>query len=218
MKLLNTLILMSLFNLRLFASESKEASFWHWFEKNESRLFSFEKDQERVFDDLAAAMNKVNSALTFEFGPVSGGKRREFVISAGGIKKAFPAVEALHSSAPKLDRWIFIKFRPRRMFINDLEFAGRKVKAKDVHFLLFKDENPAKVGVMVFLDGYKEAEKSIFGQIGYLFLDEALGEYDVEMKLGAIVFQARDSKYFEQAHPLTELPKDFDTYLNKQKK
>ena len=218
MKLLYALVLMSLFNPRLFASDTKEATFWHWFEKNEGRLFSFEKDRERVFDDLAGAMKKVHSDLTFEFGPVLSDGRREFVISAGGIKKAFPAVEALYSSAPKMNRWIFAKFRQRRAPINDLEFSGRKVRAKDVHYLLFRDENPAKVGVMIFFDGYREEEKSVFGQIGYLFLDEALGEYDVEMKLGAIVFQACDSKYFERAHPLTELPKDFDDYFENRKK
>ena len=71
---------------------------------------------------------------------------------------------------------------------------------------------------MVFLDGYKEDEKSTWGQIGYLLLDEALGEYDVETKVGAIVFQSRESKHFERAHPLRELPKDFDDYFADRKK
>ncbi len=63
---------------------------------------------------------------------------------------------------------------------------------------------------MVFLDGYKDEEKSKLGQIGYLLLDEALGEYDMETKVGAVVFQSNQSKYFANAHPLPELPKDFD--------
>lgn len=87
-----------------------------------------------------------------------------------------------------------------------------------MHYLIFRDESPGKAGIMLFLDGYREDEKSLFGQMGYLFLDEALGEYDVEMKVGAIVFQSRDSKYFVRAHPLSELPSDFDRYLDKQKK
>jgi hypothetical protein len=218
MKPLFALVLMGFFNLPLFAGETKEATFWRWFQKNESRLFSFEKDRERVFGDLAGALKKVDSDLTFEFGPVLSDGRREFVISAGGIKNTFPAVEALYSSAPKIDRWILVKFRPRRSPLNDLEFSGRKVRAADVHYLLFRDENPAKVGIMIFFDGYREEERSVFGQIGYLFLDEALGEYDVEMRLGDIVFQARGSKYFEQARPLSELSKDFDDYFENRKK
>jgi hypothetical protein len=214
MKYIFALMLMGFFNLPIFASDTKEAVFWKWFQKNEDRLFLFEKDRDKVFDDLANALNKVNWDLTFEFGPISKDGRREFVISAGGIKAAFPAVEALYTAAPKMQRWIFVRFRPRRMPINDLDYANKKVRARDVYCLLLKDENPEKVGIMIFLDGYKEEDKkSVWGQIGYLFLDEALGEYDVETKVGVIVFQSRESKYFEQAHPLPELPKDFDNYF-----
>jgi hypothetical protein len=218
MKRVLLFLFMGLFSLPSFASDTKEAAFWRWFQKNEGRVYAFEKDRERIFDDLADALKRVHRDLTFEFGPVLSNGRREFVISAGGLKSAFPAVEALHAAAPKMEKWIVVKFRSRRVPINDLEFSGKTIRAKDVHYLLFRDESPGKVGVMIFIDGYREAEKSVFGQMGYLFLDEALGEYDVEMKLGAIVFQARDSKYFERAHPLTELPKDFDDYFANQKK
>jgi hypothetical protein len=218
MKKLFALTLMGLFNLSLFAGDTKEAIFWQWFQKNENRLYSFENDREKIFDDLSAAIQKVNPDLTFEFSPVLADGRREFVISAGGIKSAFPAVESLYAAAPKMERWTFIKFRPRRTPIHDLTYADKKVRAQDVHYLLFKDENPGKVGIMIFLNGYKEDEKgAAWGQIGYLFLDEALGEYDVEMKVGAIVFQSQESKYFVGAHKLQDLPKDFDDYFKKQK-
>ena len=85
------------------APAGDEAAFWKWFASNEARLFSFERDQEAIFDELGAEMHRVNSDLTFEFGPVQNGKR-EFVISAGGIKSAFPAVKALYRSAPELKR------------------------------------------------------------------------------------------------------------------
>ena len=219
MKHVFALILMGVFSRLLFAGDTKESVFWQWFQQNEVRLFSFEKDRDKVFDDLSNAMKKVHPDLTFEFSPVLKDGHREFVISAGGIKGAFPSVEALYAAAPKMQRWKFVKFRPRRTPINDLRYAEKKVRAQDVYYLLFRDESPQKVGIMIFLDGYKEDEKkSIWGQIGYLFLDEALGEYDVEMKVGAIVFQSRESKYFERAHRLPELPKDFDDYFAKSKK
>ncbi len=218
MKRIFPILLMALFNLPLFGAPTKEVTFWRWFQKNDSRLFTFENDRERVFDELAAELKKVNLDLTFEFSPIRSDGRREFVISAGGIKSAFPAVESLCSSAPKLEKWIVLKFRQRRSPVNDLEFEGRKIKAADVRYLLFRDENPEKVGVMVFLDGYRKELKSTLNQMGFLFLDEALGEYDVETRLGAIVFEGRDSKYFDQARPLTELPKEFDDYFENRKK
>jgi hypothetical protein len=204
---------MGFFSLQSFASDTKEVIFWRWFQKNETRLYSFEQDRARTFDELSSALKKVHPDLTFEFSPVLPDGRREFVISAAGLKGAFPSVESLHSAAPKMEKWIFVKFRPRRFPINDLEFSGKKIRVKDVHYLLFRDESPGKVGVMLFLDGYREEGKTVYGQMGYLFLDEALGEYDVETRLGAIVFRDRDSKYFARAHPLVELPKEFDGYF-----
>ena len=190
-------------------TSSPEANFWTWFAANEAQLFSWESDRDAVFGRLAEAMAKVHPDLTFEFGPICEGKR-EFVISAAGIKAAFPAVEALYAQAPPLKRWSWIKFRPRRPDLHDIEFEGKKVRADDVHFLLARDE--PKVGIVLFFDGYSDTEKTTFGQIGYLFLDEALGELAVETQVGFIEFQARDSKYFEHASPLAELQQAFDDF------
>ena len=85
----------------LSAKDTKEHAFWKWFEKNQEDLFHFEKDREAIFDRLATALNKVHGNLTFEFSPVREDGTREFVISAGGIKAAFPNLEALHAAAPR---------------------------------------------------------------------------------------------------------------------
>jgi len=187
-----------------------EEAFWKWFAANEKRLFAFEANQEAIFDELGAKMNQVNGDLTFEFGPVQNGKR-EFVISAGGIQSAFPAVETLYNKAPKLKRWVWVKFRPRRLPISDLEYGGKRIRAGDVRYVMAKDGD--KVGIVLFFDGYTEEEKDIFGQIGYLFLDESLGEYAVETQVGFIEFQSQESKYFSRSSPLEDLPKQFDEYF-----
>ena len=195
------------------AQATSEDTFWQWFTKNEARLFSFEKNQEAIFDELGTEMERVNSDLTFEFSPILPNKKREFVISAGGIKSAFPAVESLYQKAPKLKRWVWVKYRPRRTPINDIEYGDKNIPAKDVHYLLAKDGD--KPGIVLFFDGYNEKEKRIFGQIGYLYLDEALGEYAVEMQVGFIEIQPRTSKYFVQARPIAELPSHFDNFLSR---
>lgn len=184
-----------------------EQVFWDWFANNEARLFALEQDQERLMEELAEKMDRVNADLTFEFGPVSGGKR-EFVISAGGIKDAFPAVEALYAAAPRLPRWTWVKFRPRRAEISDLEYGDRVVRADDVHYMLAKDGD--KIGIVLFFDGYSEPEEEAFGQIGFLFLDEALGEFVVETRVGFVEIESRESKYFPRARPLRELARHFD--------
>lgn len=190
--------------------KSPEERFWMWFQENEKLLFTFEKDQESIFDELARQLSVVNQNLTFEFGPILENNKRQFIISADGIKSSFPAVEKLYKNAPELNRWIILKFRPRRNPINDIEIGDRKIKAEDVYYRIFKDENPNKVGIILFFRDFNATEANIYSQLGYLFLDEALGEYDVETKVGAIIFDSFDSKYYDDVKPLKELANNFD--------
>lgn len=191
---------------------STEQQFWKWFKEHEDELFHFERDQEPIFDRLAFALGEVDDDLTFEFGPERNGVR-EFVISAAGLKRAFPSVARLHDARPQLDRFYVTAFRPRRPVVNDIEYADLRIAARDVYYRLCKDDNPQKIGILLFLPGRTEDRRDAFGQVGYLFLDEALGEYDVETNVGFIEVLGHDSKYFDGAFPIQELAADFDTLL-----
>lgn len=91
-------------------------------------------------------MVKVHEDLPFEFSPIHEDGTHEFVINAGGIDAAFPSVEALQASAPKLLQWKILKYRQRRFPINEIEFASRKMKSADVYYAVFKDDASKKVG------------------------------------------------------------------------
>ena len=183
-------------------------------QENQSKLFEFEKNQEAIFNELAKEMHRVHESLTFEFSPVRDG-RREFVISADGIRAAFPAVEALHRAAPQLQNWTFIKYRPRRKTINDLTINGETIRASEVRFLLLKDEHPHKVGILLFLQGYQKAEHTKFAQYGYLFLDEAIGEYDMETFVGAMRIESLEHELYEKSLMLSDLAENFDAYFGR---
>ena len=49
--------------------------------------------------------------------------------------------------------------------------------------------------------------------IGFLFLDAALGEYDVEMSVGGIDFRSNSEKTTLKKYQLVELPKRFDELM-----
>jgi hypothetical protein len=188
------------------AQASPETDFWKWFERNESALFDFERDQEKT---LASAMQKVHPQLAFEFGPKQG-SRREFVISADGRRDAFPAVESLFRSAPKLPKWQFIKFRPRREPM-DIGYGGVTVRADAVTVAIERDGS--KAGITVFVPGYTKAAHETYMGVAFLFLDQALGEFDVETRVGFIEVLAPMPK--SDARPLRELPQAFDALLAK---
>lgn len=209
-RLLLVAVMSMLFLLAGCARNSPEADFWKWFQKNEASLFDFERDQEGVFDRLAVEMHKVHPSLTFEFGPKQDG-RREFVISADGIRDAFPKVESLASAAPTLPRWTVIRFRPRREPA-DIQYNGMTVKTSAVSVGVHPDG--AKVGLTVFIPGYAASERRTFGSIAFLFLDQALGEFDVETRVGDVDVRA-PLPVDSNAVPLSELPQTFDACVSK---
>jgi hypothetical protein len=186
-----------------------EKHFWDWFIRHEPELFALRVEQpdarEKIFREIALRLRKVDRDLVFEFGPNK--PKREFVISAGGIKRAFPAVASLVDSAPTLDRWRITAFRPRRTPVSIVEFNGKRVDPKDVQFTLISDGTIA--GIRLFIPGRPETDTDL-RQIGYLLLDEALGEYDVESHIGPIEMLPAESHTDAQRYSFAELPNKFD--------
>jgi len=193
----------------MFGRKPTPQNFWKWFVSNEAMLYDFEKNQERVFDKLASKLREINPNLTFEFGPKTQAGR-EFVVSAGGIKSTFPAVTTLIDAAPKLERWQITAFRPRRWPLNRIELRGRKADPEHIQFSLL--DNGVNIGIYLFIAGYEEADIT-WKEIGYLLLDEALGEYDVETKLGPIGMFSPDAAKEEERFPMRQLPEIFDKHL-----
>lgn len=188
--------------------------FWSWFIQHETELFTLDlnrkSEREELFNELASELQKVDPDITFEFGPNQ--PRREFIISTGGIKRAFPAVASLVDATPPLDRWQVMAFRPRRTPFNVVDFRGRRVDSKDVQFSLL--DNGKVAGVDLFIPGFREDDAD-FKQIGYLLLDEALGEYDVEFRLGLIRMLPPDTRTEGDRYPLAELPTLFDQLVSR---
>jgi hypothetical protein len=187
--------------------DSKEVEFWRWFRANEERLFEFEKDRDRVFGELQVQLQRIQPSLTFEFGPKENGKR-ELVISADGIRDAFPAVVALADAAPALPRWKITKFRPRRSFQSAITFNGLKISPEQVEFTLEPDGD--KLGLTLFIDGYNKAEHEKYVGVVFLMLDQTLGEYDVETKVGLIQVKPRSAESKLTKRPFSALAPSFD--------
>jgi hypothetical protein len=188
---------------------SKYDEFWKWFEAHENEIFHFERKREKVFDKLASRLHRVHPDLVFEFSSVSEG-RREFIVSAGGIKSAFPEVTALARAAPALPRWQVIAFR-QRQDIPDIRCGDRALDRDAVFF----DYIPAgdKIDLVLFIPGLAESSaEAVTGlkTIGYLLLDTAVGEYDVETKIAGIRMVDASESPERPRIPLQELPSVVD--------
>ena len=164
---------------------------------------NFESDQEEIFDELADQMRQVHPDLTFEFGPVIDGKR-EFVVSADGIRAAFPAVKNLVDAAPSLEEWIIIPFRPPKGTGFIIKIGDYSLGAEDVWFSCEPDGD--RIGLILYIKGLSAENEDAAARASFILLDSALGEYAVEEKIGFIEIIALpdDPKVFD-LHPFASI-------------
>ncbi len=162
---------------------SKPDNFWKWFSSNSERILNFENAQEKVFNDIMAQLSKFHPDLTFEISSWLG-DTREFVISADGIKEAFPFVTQLASAAPSLPNWTIRAFRPRIEVQFEIEVGAIKLDPKEIWFSSASVDG--KVDLTIYYPHYTEETEQEFLRATFILLDAALGEYDTEMKLGFV--------------------------------
>jgi hypothetical protein len=134
------------------------------------------------------------------------------VISAGGIKSSFPAVVSLAKQAPELQKFYVTAFRPRRPPVNAIECGGVRVNPDEVKVSLLSDGK--KAGLHLFLP-VAVKEDNARKIIGYLLLDEVLGEFDVETRVGMIEMYSVEEPTELERMPLAELPGAFDRLVAK---
>ena len=190
---------------------SKEEKFWTWFEANSDVYYEFEENQNELFAQLEHELSKIHPNLTFVFSGISNNKR-EFIISADGILDAFPAVESLVNKAPTLENWKIIAFRPRLGTEISITYEGLTLDPKDIFFKYGTDHQKKKIGIELFIKNFNESDQRFF-YAAFLILDNALGEYDVEKKLGYIEFRNLSEEKNElDLIEFSELPKIVDEY------
>jgi hypothetical protein len=170
---------------RFLKKATPEEKFWNWFTLHSKRIFRFETDQDRVFDELSEQLDRLHTSLTFEFGPVER-HRREFIISAEGDKEAFPVVQRLASAAPSLEEWIVIPFRPPKdlAHYSSVVIGDFQLSADDMWFT-YEQEGPI-THVDLYIRGWSEDRDEEFGLGAFLLLDSALGEFVVETRIGGV--------------------------------
>ena len=103
-------------------------------------------------------------------------------------------------------------FRPRRSLPNIIEFRGKRIDPKDVQFTLL--DNGTVAGIHLFIPGFQEMD-AVLKQIGYLILDDVLGEYDAVVRLGLIKMLSPEARTDGQRFPLAELAVQFDQLVSR---
>lgn len=183
--------------------KTKEQLFWEWFSEKSAQYLNFENDQKRLFEELGKELQAVDDNLSFEFSPALSNGKREFVITAQGIKKSFPAVTKLVTAAPSFPNWIIIAFRQPHLDYTRIEYLNIQFDFDDVFFLYGKSNG--KVDLDLHIRGYQGAYG--WKEAISLLLDKIIGEYNTEMKIGGISIKKLNVSDIPNLYPITELAK-----------
>lgn len=201
--------------LRFFRRIEPNQRFWNWFLEHDADLLGIRTGHEPICQELLNELQRINEHLTWEVGPHDV-RPREFIISADGIREAFFSVEALADAAPPISNWRVVRFRPRKNRF-EIRMSGRTLGEGDVLFTLHPSEDGVLINLVLYVRGCEiPAQKELIEMV-YLLLDGALGEYDMETKVGWIEVVPLDRVISGQNAgsrlPLSELPAAFDAMI-----
>ncbi len=160
--------------------------------------------------EIGEAFDMLGDGLSFEYGKAEDGIY-EFTVSAEGMRENIPGVLAAVESAPEIEGWRLIAFRPRNPRFPTLavRMGDAYVEPDNVWYRIV--EAGERVDLVVAIEGLAAENKGSMGQAVFILLDQALGEYDVMTKLRYVDFEALPPGPGRHGlKPLTEIPADFD--------
>lgn len=199
--------------------------FWSWFQTNEKALFASDDLSDMEHVSLAEKLKRVEEELSYDIGPAKNGKR-EMSVSADGIPELFPVVQQVVKAAPKMDRWKVVAFRQRVAEASLKELAiksapvnlssdpakqeeGIEIAVKEMRAGI--ERVGEKANITVFIKGYKKQEAQ--DNLALVMLQQALGEYDMVMKVGDIKFASTQEANDKNSIPFIKLAGQFDKLM-----
>ena len=195
-----------------FHENTPEEDFWEWFSKNSEKIYDFVKNQEEIFDRIEEKLRVIHPDLVFEISAEKNGKR-EFVISADGLKSAFPYVINLVKAAKSFNKWKIVAFRQRGR-LGNIEFKGISLNLEDLffHSVPYGED---KLGLEIYIRNPKEVTHTVKHAV-FLLLDCAIGEYAVATRVGFVeIMPFPENATGFDIRPFTLLAKTVDDYFEK---
>ena len=190
--------------------EAIAEQFWKWFAQNEHQYRNLAQDPEveAKIHTVATRLKRFDKRLTCEFSAHETALH-EFIVSADGLREAFPAVEQLVAAAPTIPDWKIIAFRQRGDMESTITYGDVELGPQHMQFRLEGDGD--RVGIHLYFHDI-ELNDGVAGA-AFILLDNALGEYDMETKVGFIErYQLQTADERIDVKPFEQLPAAFDAF------
>jgi hypothetical protein len=194
-----------------FLRRDPVAGFWRWFETNAPAIAADVRGLKRrpkasrlTTHDLTARLRRIHPMLVHEVGVDADGDV-ELIVSADGNRAAFDAVLRTVGAAPVLPGFKVTAFRRRAEPEIVLGMFGQEVRLEDIRYEAWPEDD--RMGVRLYIPfDLDEPERHA---MGFVLLDMALGEFDVETGLGSIEFASGRPR---EARRLNALAAEFDAF------
>lgn len=189
------------------------AQFWAWFQKNEDSLYSLDalRSQSELLSELGEVLQQTNENFSFEIGPIHDDKR-ELVLSANGIREAFPELEELAEQSPSLARWNIVSFRQRKALAEgELSIGSLNIRPQDIFCSL--REELRRITITLHIKDFSEENYYDWMSAAFVLLDHSIGEFDVATKVGEVHIESAEPEDGDESFSLLELPDRFDTVV-----
>ena len=184
--------------------------FWNWFKKNEQYIYDNIDNKElqsELYDKISNELGKVDSNLAFNSSPILKNGKREFTISADGLKESFVSVEKLVEQSPKFKNWNIIAFRQRIDNDNlEVRYNDYVISYDDLYYKSSMNEDLYGIDLYIKnFDGSGQMQNTI-----YILLDALLGEYDTTMRIDWIEWHELSNENKSRLKKIVDLRKEID--------
>ena len=183
--------------------------FWRWLQSRRRDILSEISGpdalvrQDWSIRELGRRLRELDAGLVHEIG-MSDPSTIELIVSADGVKATFPAVIDLVKSAPPLDGFKITAFKPRCPDGLQLRVGEHVITDELLTYRLVREDDA--LGIEMFIDC--DLDQKARTLVGFLSLDQRLGEYDVATGLKWIEFAGGRPN---DALPIVGLAQDLDS-------
>lgn len=181
--------------------------FWEWFPtvaESIAETIHGENAREELSEFADQVREKIGG-LSWVFGPGESEDRLSFTVTGEGQKSRQLLSHFWLSQGVEVPGWDFYCSRqpspPDQLVDLGIEVAGSNVDVETLMVSTEVDDENEVVNIKAWHEAFENVDNDGRFQILYLLLDEALGEYGTQSKLGSIAFKGDPD-----AKPLVELP------------
>ena len=198
--------------LTTMATTSPHSDLWTWFQANEAKFPATSEFDANFGDELSTRLSAIKAGLVYEIAILDGADN-ELIISGDGVEDLIPDVQKVVDSAPEIEGWQIIAFRPRMEDYSSytLNFGERIFDPKELW--CWSRVEDGNFDLVIYHADYSDELRNLLVNGSYVLLDMALGEYDVMTGIRYIDHrQLPDDPEADGLYRFKDLRQVFDEY------